>query len=187
MRVGSAPVTRETAARTAPPWQTTSHVPPARTSSSTAPPTRRAPPPAAPAGADHGPRAAGAHQLVDRASPPRGELRPGLAARRVQRPAAPRRPRLVRELGDRPPGPLAEVDLAPARVAHRVGVAEQGRGLARAHEVARDHALEARQARPQLFGLLAPDVGKRWIGLPLQAPLGVVGRLAVAYEDEAGG
>ena len=93
---------------------------------------------------------------------------------------------LVGELGDRTPGPAAEVDLTPARVTRRVGVAEQRGGLARADQIARDDLLETGQKGAQRRGFGAPDIGERRVGLALQMATGVVGRLAVADQDKAG-
>jgi hypothetical protein len=56
-------------------------------------------------------------------------------------------------------------------------------------EVARDDAvvLQDRQRGPQELRFGASGVRERWIGLALEAGLGVVGRLSVADEDQVGG
>ena len=77
-------------------------------------------------------------------APPTRAWSVGPATRRRRRAAAPPRHavcRLVREVRQRPPGPRADVDLAEARVAPRFREADDGRGLARAAQVGRDHPL----------------------------------------------
>ena len=159
-RCGSAPVTCESAARTTPPWQTTSHVP------------------------------AGGDQLVDGAADARLQVAPTTRrrARAAGRRARPSRCRPGSPRSGRPSH--SPTSISRKRGSRRAsGIAEQRRGLARAPQVARDDAVvvEARQRGPQQLGLGASGVRERWVGLALEAGLGVVGRLSVADEDQAGG
>ena len=99
--------------------------------------------------ADHQPRPAGRHQLVDRPGHARGEGLPRLAGRRLARPAAPVGQLVARrvDLGGHATAPLADVDLAPALVEPRRAQAQQLGGLARAAEVAAHHAVVGRARR----------------------------------------
>jgi hypothetical protein len=134
-------------------------------------------------GDDHGVLAL---QLVDRRGDARLELGERLGVRRRELPPLPGGDVTGIELVERAPRPVADVDLAPARVGRRAVEPERDRGLDRAREVggqrARRQILEKRQQRGRLF---EAERGQRRVGLPLQPVLGVPGRLAVADEQEA--
>ena len=154
-RRGSAPVRCAVAARTQPPWVTTT---------ASSPAARR-------------PRGHARLQLGERLRAGRGELA-----------ALPGGDGLGVELVERVAGPVADVDLAPARVGRRSAEPERLRRLSRPRQVggqrARRQPVEERKQRGRL---LAAEGGQRRVGLALQAVLGVPGRLAVADQEKAGG
>jgi len=125
-------------------------------------------------------------QRVDGRRHPRLEPRPRLRAGRGELPAAPGGDLLRVELVERAARPLADVDLAPARVGRRAAEPERVRRLRRAREVGGERARrEAVEERPQRGDLLAPERRQRRVGLALEPVLRVPGRLAVADQQQA--
>ena len=157
----SAPVTCAAAARMQPPWQTTSHGPPAAISSSSAPDTRCA-------NASHG-SPSGAVR-----GPPRqfvSSLPCASISAAVLPPHSPTS--ISRQRGSNRPG-CSPISSAVSRARPRSLHTTRSPGTPSTHP--------GQRAR-----LLAPALGQRRVELPLQALLGVPGGLAVADEDQAVG
>ena len=127
-----------------------------------------------------------AGQLVDGRSDACLELGERLGVRRGELPPLPGGDVAGIELVERAARPVADVDLAPARIGRRAVDPERDRGLDRTREVGGQRARrQVLEVRPQRGGLLEAEWRQRRVGLSLEPVLGVPGRLAVADEEEA--